>query len=626
MQMNDILQRLTGVKRASGDEHYLALCPCHNDHKPSLDVKAGKVGIVMNCPVCGADGRAVAAALGITVRDLFYEQRKPQRQAPEGADYFYTDSLKKSRYYFWSDKKQGWDKGFCWYHKDGESWKKGMPCGENGDKIKPPLYRQANIAAAVNAGEPLYIAEGEKDVDTLTDKLGLFAVCSPHGAGSGRLENKWDHAYNALFKGADVAILADNDEAGKALSEHIAAEILPFAKSVKLPDLSFEWEDLKPKGDITDVYESTSPMTGKTVAETVNMKLNALVVITEKLKPKADLKPQKYIRLSDIESTETEWLWYPYIPLGKITLMTADPGTGKTFLALYLTAQVSTGRPFYGESVYREPAVAVYQTAEDGVADTIKPRLEPMRPNFENILVFNEEKESLSLSSEHIEEIMKELSPKLMIFDPLQAYLGAGVDMHRANEVRPVLGRIAHLAEKYKCAVIFIMHNSKSAQNSALLRSLGSVDIPAVARSMLVLANNPDKQGGKIMCHEKSSLAAHGRSVLFEIAPQYGGIAFEGFSDLKADDVISSHREGRKKSSAKLDEVCDSLLELFDKNGRLEVSSIKDLCDSLGCSHATLYRAKKELQIENDSSGFGKDKRIVWTLPETDIDTSHNSF
>ncbi len=107
MQMNDILQRLTGVKRASGDEHYLALCPCHNDHKPSLDVKAGKVGIVMNCPVCGADGRAVAAALGITVRDLFYEQRKPQRQAPEGADYFYTDSLKKSRYYFWSDKKQG---------------------------------------------------------------------------------------------------------------------------------------------------------------------------------------------------------------------------------------------------------------------------------------------------------------------------------------------------------------------------------------------------------------------------------------------------------------------------------------------------------------------------------------
>ena len=143
---------------------------------------------------------------------------------------------------------------------------------------------------------------------------------------------------------------------------------------------------------------------------------------------------------------------------------------------------------------------------------------------------------------------------------------------------------------------------------------------------MLVLANNPDKQGGKIMCHEKSSLAAHGRSVLFEIAPQYGGIAFEGFSDLKADDVISSHREGRKKSSAKLDEVCDSLLELFDKNGRLEVSSIKDLCDSLGCSHATLYRAKKELQIENDSSGFGKDKRIVWTLPETDIDTSHNSF
>ena len=626
MQMIDILQRLTGVKRASGSDHYIALCPCHNDHKPSLDVKAGKVGIVMNCPVCGADGSAVSAALGITVRDLFYEPYKPQRKAPEGADYFYSDSLKKSRFYFWSDKKQGYEKSFCWYHKVGDKWEKGLPCDENGDKIKPPLYKQANIAAAIKANEPVYIAEGEKDVDTLTDKLGLFAVCSPHGAGSGRLENKWNKAYNALFKGADVVVLADNDEAGKALSQHIAAEILPFAKSVRLPDLSFEWEDLKPKGDITDIYERQEPMQGKTVAETVKMKLGALTAITEKLAPKADSKPQKYIRLSDIESTQTEWLWYPYIPLGKITLMTADPGTGKTFLALYLTSQVSTGRPFYGESAYREPAVAVYQTAEDGVADTIKPRLEPMRPKFENIFVFNEERESLSLSSEHIEEIMKELSPKLMIFDPLQAYLGAGVDMHRANEVRPVLGRIAHLAEKYKCAVIFIMHNSKSAQNSALLRSLGSVDIPAVARSMLVLANNPDKPGGKIMCHEKSSLAAHGRSVLFEIAPQYGGIAFEGFSDLKADDVINSHRDVRKKSSAKLDDICDSLLELFGDSDRLEVSSIKDLCERLGCSHATLYRARNELQIENDSSGFGKDKRIVWTLPEADIDTSRNSI
>ena len=116
-----------------------------------------------------------------------------------------------------------------------------------------------------------------------------------------------------------------------------------------------------------------------------------------------------------------------------------------------------------------------------------------------------------------------------MIFDPLQAYLGADVDMHRANEVRPVLARIGQLAEKYKCAVIFIMHNSKMGQNQALYRALGSIDILAIARSMLIIGKNPDNQKQKVLCHEKSSLASHGRSILFQISPEYGGLVFDGF-------------------------------------------------------------------------------------------------
>ena len=178
-------------------------------------------------------------------------------------------------------------------------------------------------------------------------------------------------------------------------------------------------------------------------------------------------KSTKYIRLSGVQSAKTEWLWYPYIPLGKITLMTADPGTGKTFFSLYLTSAVSTGNTFFVQYSCQiiEPKTAIYQTAEDGIADTIKPRLEPMKPNFNNIVVIDETQEPLSLSNyEEIEQAMKDLKPALMIFDPLQAYLGAEVDMHRANEVRPVLSHIGHLAEKYKCAVIFIMHNSKMVQ------------------------------------------------------------------------------------------------------------------------------------------------------------------
>ena len=336
----------------------------------------------------------------------------------------------------------------------------------------------------------------------------------------------------------------------------------------------------------------------------------------------SDADGTKYIRLSDIDSTRTEWLWKPYIPLGKITLMTADPGTGKTFLSLYLASQVSTGRPFYGEENGRAPAVAVYQTAEDGIADTIKPRLECMQPDFDNIYIFDESEKGLSLSDDtRIEKIMKDLHPKLMIFDPLQAYLGAKVDMNRANEVRPVLGRIGHLAEQYQCAVIFIMHHSKASQNPALHRALGSMDIPAVARNMLVLGKDPENKARRILCHEKSSLAAAGQSISFEINPGFGGILFSGYSELKADDILNVRTGTRNKPSKKRDDLIDDILALFGEKDYIKVPKIDDLCRQLGCSPRTLYRARDELGIRTSSKGYGKDRVTYWIMPDADVDT-----
>ena len=593
MQLNELLTHFYGVKRLSGSGHYAALCPCHSDHKPSLDIceKDGK--ILMTCPVCGADGRAVMQAVGLDVRELFYEQRQSRQEKPQSVDYLYSDTLKKTRYYF-----------------AGITWRTARGQRARAANSRRSTSRKTSGGRSTTA-RPSILPRAKR---TWTrSPSGCICLPSARRTAQDRASSKTSGA-RTITRCLPVRMWR------RALAQHIAAQLLPFAKSVRLPDLAFEWENLKPKGDITDIYEAQTPLPNKTLAETVRFKLGVLTDTTAALT--APKQPSKYTRLSDVESTVTQWLWYPYIPLGKITLMTADPGTGKTFLALYLAAQVSAGRPFFGESAYREPAVAVYQTAEDGIADTIKPRLEPMRPNFDNIYVFNEEKESLSLSSEHVEEIMQDLHPKLLIFDPLQAYLGADVDMHRANEVRPVLGRIGHLAEKYGCAVVFIMHNSKSSQNKALYRSLGSIDIPAVARSMLLLCNDPDNPGGKIMCHEKSSLAAHGKGVLFEIAPQGGGIVFSGFSDKTADDLLNLRTVSRTKPSAKLSAVCDDILDMFGESDRLEFSSIKELCDHLECSQGTLYRARDELQIESSTTGFGKDKKNVWTLPEADVDTT----
>lgn len=638
MKTSDLLSHLIGVKQV-GREHWLALCPCHDDHRPSLDVAVKNGKTLIYCPVCGADGVRVTEALGLNARNLFENQRpvqnnpqrpqnspqrpqnSPQRpqnnpQRPRNVDYFYSPVLKKTRFYTFDSQKQAFKKSFCWYHKTEKGWEKGLPKGADGRSIAPPLYHRELLTVARERGKRVYICEGEKDVETLIG-LGFLAVCSPHGAGRGKLESKWTADYSAAFEGLEAVILPDNDEAGQNLARYIANQILPVAKSVRVPDLTKEWDTLPEKGDITDVLETETPIKGKTVAETVAFRLEALTDCTPEYKAPRESSP--FICLSDVETAKTDWLWYPYIPLGKITLMTADPGTGKTFMALYLAAQTSRGAPFYGTNdAWREPANVVYQTAEDGIADTIKPRLEPMKPRFENIFVFDESKKSLSLSDENIERIMQELHPRLMVFDPLQAYLGADVDMHRANEVRPVLGHIGHLAEKYNCAVIFIMHHSKATQNAALHRALGSMDIPAVARSMLILAKNPE--GGKLMCHEKSSLAKHGQSICFDIAPHSGGIIFSGFSELKADDVLNLRPEPKKKPAPKRDELCEKILEMFGEEKEIEVPTRQELCERLGCSGATLKRAKAELGIKTIRKGYSDKAVHYWRLDADDDD------
>lgn len=276
LHIDEILQHFQGVKQL-GRDHYKVLCPCHDDHEPSLDIceKDGK--ILMSCPVCGADGRRVMETLDLPVRELFADQRRYKRdEKPPNVDYFYTDDLKKTRFYRWNDKKQAYKKSFCWYHKRGADWVKGLP-KKNGRSILPPLYKQNNVQWAIDRGKTLYIVEGEKDVDTLTKKLKLPAVCSPHGAANAKNPaKKWDESYNALFTGADVAVIPDNDEAGLAFARYVAGQLLPVAKSVKVLDLIAEWKGLPTKGDITDVYERESPDSGKTIAETVALRLEAL--------------------------------------------------------------------------------------------------------------------------------------------------------------------------------------------------------------------------------------------------------------------------------------------------------------------------------------------------------------
>ena len=154
------------------------------------------------------------------------------------------------------------------------------------------------------------------------------------------------------------------------------------------------------------------------------------------------------IRLNEVAPQEVDWLWYPYIAFGKVTILQGDPGEGKTTLVLHLAAALTRGEMLCSEEK-REPVTVIYQTAEDGLTDTIKPRLIAANADCSRVLVIDETEQCVSMTDERLEVAIRQTNARLVILDPLQAYLGADVDMHRANQVRPIMSRLGVIAEKY---------------------------------------------------------------------------------------------------------------------------------------------------------------------------------
>ena len=227
----------------------------------------------------------------------------------------------------------------------------------------------------------------------------------------------------------------------------------------------------------------------------------------------------KLITMSEIQAEEVKWLWYPYIPFGKITIIQGDPGEGKTTFVLALTALLTRGLPMPDGSMLLPPTNIIYQTAEDGLADTIKPRLDSLGADCSHVLVIDENERELTLDDHRLAQAIQETNAGLVVLDPIQAYLGDGVDMHRANEVRPVFKRLCKMAERTGCAVILIGHMNKMQGVKSAYRGLGSIDFRAAARSVLLVGRSKDDSNMRVVVHDKSSLAPEGQSIFGVCGP-----------------------------------------------------------------------------------------------------------
>lgn len=305
---------------------------------------------------------------------------------------------------------------------------------------------------------------------------------------------------------------------------------------------------------------------------------------------------------TDITEKSVKWLWYPYIPLGKITIMQGNSGIGKTMLALNIAAALSNGEQLPGDNEPREPISIIYNTAEDGLGDTIKPRLRSAGADLTRINTINERVNTVTMTDERIENSVCELGAKLLILDPIQAYLGAKTDMNKANEVRPIFAQLGRVAEDNECAIVLIGHKGKNQMYGELQSLLGSTDQVAAARSVLTVTKHPNDKTLSLINHTKSSLSASGKSLTFSI-DENGKIVWGDFVDSGENDDAESVTKT---------EMAKRLLLNALANGALPQKDIEALAREQGISKRTLDRAKAELKIRS----YPTDKKWFWQLPE----------
>lgn len=323
----------------------------------------------------------------------------------------------------------------------------------------------------------------------------------------------------------------------------------------------------------------------------------------------------KLINMEQVEIEKIDWLLYPFIPFGKVTIVQGDPGEGKTTMVLQIIAKLTKGEAVLpsgsdepaleGKTMALEPVNVIYQTAEDGLGDTIKPRLLSAGADCSRVMVIDDNNQALTMMDARLEEAIIKTKVRLVVLDPIQGFLGAAVDMHRANEIRPLMKRIAVLAEKYHCAIILIGHMNKNSNGKSSYRGLGSIDFQAAAKSVLIVGRIKDEPEIRVVCHVKSSLAPEGKSIAFRLDKDTG-FEWIGEYDISADDLLSGDNRGQKIHAAK-----EFLKEIL-ASGSVAQTKVAEEAESRRIKKKTLWNAKKELEIDSVKIG----NQWFWMLPE----------
>jgi hypothetical protein len=608
--------------RRKAGNGWVTHCPAHDDENPSLSVADAVGKVLVHCFAGCSQGAVLDALRG---RGLW-----PGGGAWDGRPASYKE-----------------EPILCWYDYRNADGSVAYAVGRTESKQFPAigpgkagewawgladrpriLYRLPEILGA-EPKRAIFVVEGEKDADRLAG-LGVLATTSPGGAG------KWHLVDQEPLSGRVVVIIPDSDEPGRRHAAEVASSLREVARRVTLLD---PLQGTGPGGDVSDFLDhgGTLDFLKNITNEAVRRSTpGAGEQSTVSAKRSGDDGPV-LITIADVKPESVSWLWPGYLPLGKVTVLAGDPGVGKSWLTLAIGAAVTNGVDL-GELIDRakggggpepvkgESAGVLLLTAEDGLADTVRPRLDGMNADLARVEVLQairkggrDHHPSLADDMDAIEKALDGKNVKLIVIDPLSAYLG-DVDTYRDAEMRAVLTPLAKMAERRRVAVVGIIHLSKGSRDRPIYRVLGSIAIAAAARVVLVVGRNPNDEEERVLAPMKNNIAREMPSIGFEIAD--GQFLWRGETDVRADKLFLASA-GFGVSSA-LDEAKDFLSQEL-AGGPVREQEIRRKADEAGIAHPTLKRAKTALGVESRHRQEGKGGENgywEWFLPGAQEDHS----
>jgi len=317
-------------------------------------------------------------------------------------------------------------------------------------------------------------------------------------------------------------------------------------------------------------------------------------------------KEHTRIAWSTVQPQEVTWLWQDRIPFGKISLVVGDSGQGKTTLAIDIAARLTTGRPMPFSDAEPITGNVIFQSHEDDLADTLLPRCISAGADTNRISSIETENLNIDEDCGIIEQHIKETGARLLVFDPLQSFMGRNADMCRITDVRRLLSNLGAVAARNNCAVLIIAHQNKAQGMKDLYRVFGSVDITATARSVLRISVSENDPDIKIISHIKSSVSRPCAPIYFRFADD-GSILYLDEYDEYDEDFDTEEIPDDSSKRARATEIIYTMLTASPREG----TAVYKACEEAGISHRTVERVKKELNVGSERD---ETNRRMWVL------------